>query len=69
MWRWIKATEVQPGTVVDDERFQYVMEVGHVTTATKAGVKMIAMRAFHPDANVYPNNAYYVPVDGSVRVV
>lgn len=47
----IAAEELAAGMVVVDERLNFDLLVGHVVV----GSKWVTARAFHPQANVYPN--------------
>lgn len=49
--RTIPAENLEPGHVIDDERFRCVMLVRHVVI----GPKWVRAWAFHPEANVRPN--------------
>lgn len=49
----IPAEKLALGMVVNDERYSCVIEVGHITV----GPKWVTVRAFHPEANVWPKSA------------
>lgn len=60
----IPATQLELGMILDDDRFAYAMEIGHLTV----GPKWVTARAFHPLAPVAPNPAYRVAVGDTVSV-
>lgn len=57
-------TSVQVGDVVVSELWPYHFRVGHIAV----GRKWVTLRAFHPDANVYPNPPRRVLIGGSIDI-
>jgi hypothetical protein len=63
-WRMIPASQLERGMILDDERFRFVMDIGHV----RIGSKWVTAWSFHPDARVYPNTPYKLRVTELVRI-
>lgn len=61
----VPVESLRPGMEIDDERFRYVMRVGHVVV----GPKWVTARAWHPDARVCPNTPYRLRRGDTVRVL